>query len=221
MNLQQAIRERHTVRAYLNKPLSGSTLDDLRHELTSCARASGIRFELVLDDPHAFEGAIARYGGFSGVRNYVALIGEKAPDLEDRCGYYGEELVLKAQTLGLNTCWVALSFKRSKTPFHLASGERMPIVITVGYGVTQGVPSKSKRPEQVSNLSSDAPAWFRAGVQAALLAPTAINQQKFFLQLEGDRVRMKVGFGPYTKLDAGIVRRNFEIGAERGPEIWL
>ncbi len=37
------------------------------------------------------------------------MIGKKGPTLEESCGYYGERLVLLAQQLGLNTCWVAMT----------------------------------------------------------------------------------------------------------------
>lgn len=220
MDLKQAIHERHSVRTYSDRPLESAVVTKLQQELHECAAMSGLRFELVLNEPAAFEGMIARITGFSGVENYVALIGQRGPKLEDLCGYYGELLVLQAQALGLNTCWVAQSFKRSKTPYTVSSGERNPIVITVGYGTTPGTASPSKSPEQVSNISPDSPDWFREGVTAALLAPTAINQQKFFLEQKGDHVHMKVGHGPYVKLDAGIVRRNFEIGSGMGSEIW-
>jgi hypothetical protein len=37
------------------------------------------------------------------------LIRKKSDDLDEKVGYWGEQLVLLAQTLGLNTCWVGLS----------------------------------------------------------------------------------------------------------------
>ena len=57
------------------------------------------------------------------------------------------------------------------------------------------------------------PEWFRRGVQAALLAPTAMNQQKFTFTLQGDTVSAKAGTGFYSKVDLGIAKYHFEIGA--------
>ena len=57
------------------------------------------------------------------------------------------------------------------------------------------------------------PDWFRAGAEAALLAPTAMNQQKFLFVLDGNKVSAKAGFGFYTKIDLGIAKCHFEIGA--------
>ena len=59
------------------------------------------------------------------------------------------------------------------------------------------------------------PDWFRAGVEAALLAPTAINQQKFEINLNEDGT---VDFidkgGVLSKIDIGIVKYNFEVGSK-------
>ena len=65
-----------------------------------------------------------------------------------------------------------------------------------------------------------APYWFRKGVEAALLAPTAMNQQKFKFTLRGDTVSAKAGMGFYTKVDLGIVKYHFELGAGRDRFRW-
>ena len=160
--------------------------------------------------------SMARYGRFENAANYIAMIGKKAADLEERCGYYGEQLVLKAQELGLNTCWVALTHGKSRA--ETAPDEKEVILISLGYGKSQGAARKSKSISDVSNLSADSPEWFRKGVEAALLAPTAINQQKFKFELAGDHtVTAKAGaFGTCLKIDLGIVKCHFEIGAGRG-----
>lgn len=85
-----------------------------------CNRESGLHIQLVLDEPRGFGGLPAHYGKFSGVKNYIALIGKKSPNLEEACGYYGEKIVLRAQQLGLNTCWVAMTYSKVKTAFQIA-----------------------------------------------------------------------------------------------------
>lgn len=105
-------------------------------------------------------------------------------------------------------------------------------MIALGYGESQGVSHKIKTMEQVSNATSNSPSWFRKGVEAALLAPTAINQQKFsfFLQdQEGTKagckpkVLAKRGFSMvgYTKMDLGIAKLHFEIGAGKENFNWV
>ena len=110
MNLSEAIRERHSVRSYLTKAIDGDVKTDLLSFIDQCNQESGLHMQLVTDEPKAFDGFMAHYGKFSGVTNYIALIGKKGKDLEETCGYYGEKVALKAQQLGLNTCWVALTY---------------------------------------------------------------------------------------------------------------
>ena len=152
---------------------------------------------------------MARYGKFSGVANYIALVGKKSPKLDETLGYYGEKLVLKAQELGLNTCWVALTHGKSKAAVN--KGEKLVCLIALGYGVSQGVEHKNKPLQKLCNYSEQMPEWFLNGMNAALLAPTAMNQQKFRFELQPDEnVKASCGSGFYTKLDLGIVRYHFE-----------
>lgn len=220
MNLTEAMKERHSVRRYRNQPLSAEAVSAMRAEIDACNQESGLHIQLVMDEPKAFDGFMAHYGKFSGVRNYIALIGKKDSKLDEKCGYYGERLVLKAQQLGLNTCWVAMTYSKVKTEFSIDEGEKLCVVISIGYGETQGIPHKSKTVSEVSKTDGKMPDWFKSGVEAALLAPTAMNQQKFMFMLEGNKVAAKAGKGFYTKLDLGIVRYHFEIGAGKDVFQW-
>ena len=151
----EAIRARHSVRQYLNKPLKPDELAALRAEVDACNQESGLHIQLVTNEPKAFEGTMARYGKFSGVQNYFALVGKAGPDLQEKCGYWGERLVLKAQMMGLNTCWVALTFTKVKSAYTLNDGEKLAAVIALGHGANQGFPRKSKTMDEV--VKADGP----------------------------------------------------------------
>lgn len=146
MDLLQAMKERHSVRSYDEKSIEAGTVEKLRSFIKECNKESGLHMQLVLDEPHAFEGFMAHYGKFSGVRNYIALIGRKGNDLEEKCGYYGEKVVLYAQTLGLNTCWVGLTYSKVKSALQIDPEEKLCLVIAIGYGQTQGVSHNSNFP---------------------------------------------------------------------------
>lgn len=224
----ETIRARHSVRSYTDKPIEEEKLAALRDLVAACNSEGGLHIQLVVDDPKAFDSTLAHYGKFSGVRNYFALIGPKGDDLDEKLGYYGQRLVLAAQTLGLNTCWVGLTFKKNPDRLQIGKGEKLRCVIALGYGTTQGVSHKVKAAEKVSKAAGDAPEWFHKGVEAALLAPTALNQQKFTLELmDGNRVRAKAGWGILSKMemtfamvDLGIVKYSFEVGAGRENFEW-
>ncbi len=224
MDLMQTIQERHSVRAYTERAIDADTKAELTRAIDEVNRESGLHIQLVTDEPQAFQGMMARYGGFSGVRNYIALIGKKSAQLEEQCGYWGEHLVLLAQQLGLNTCWVGLTYKKLPSALSIQKGEKLALVIAVGYGQTQGKGHKIKEASEVASLGatdSAMPDWFANGVDAALLAPTAVNQQKFHFTLTDKGVVAEKGRGFYSACDLGIVKYHFEIGAQPHQVTWL
>ena len=115
MDLMEAMKERHSVRQYTDQTLDEEVIRLLTEEIDACNQESGLHIQLVKNEPKAFDGFMAHYGNFSGVTNYIAMVGKKCPALEETCGYYGERLVLKAQQLGLNTCWVAMTYSKVKS----------------------------------------------------------------------------------------------------------
>ena len=220
MTIQEAIVARHSVRAYKEQPLTEDVVKALEEKIAELNRKGNLHMQLILNEPKAFQGTLAKYGKFRGVNNYIVVAGKKADDLDERVGYYGEHLVLFAQTLGLNTCWVGLSYSKVPGTYVLEDGEKIACYIAIGYGETQDVGHKIKTVEQVSNANDTTPSWFKKGVEAALLAPTAINQQKFSFEYVGmkdghQQVRAKKGFSMigYTKIDLGIAKYHFEVGA--------
>lgn len=215
MELIEAMKQRHSVRQYTNKKIEADILTKLQTEIDACNKKGDLHIQLITNEPQAFDSFMAHYGKFSGVTNYIALVGKKSDKLDELCGYYGERLVLKAQQLGLNACWVAMTYKKIPNAFKIDKGEKLTVVISLGYGKTQGVKHKIKRAEQVSNISAETPEWFKTGVEAALLAPTAMNQQKFKLNYADGKVTAKAGLGFYTKIDLGIVKYHFEVASGR------
>ena len=228
MTLQEAIQARHSVRAYKEQPLTEDVVKVLEGQITILNREGKLHMQLILNEPKAFQGTMAKYGKFRNANNYIVMAGKKADDLDERVGYYGENLVLLAQTLGLNTCWVGLSYSKVPGTYVLEEGEKIACYIAIGYGETQGVGHKIKTVEQVSNASDITPSWFKKGVEAALLAPTAVNQQKFSFEYVGmsnnrHQVRAKKGFSMigYTQMDLGIAKYHFEVGAGKVNFEWL
>lgn len=220
MDWMKAIKDRHSVRHYLNKPLDKPLIRSIQQEIDECNQKSGLHIQLIANEPKAFEGALAHYGGFRGVSNYLALVGKDDAELHEKCGYYGEYLVLKAQAMGLNTCWVALTFSKIPGTFQVKQGEKLAVVIALGFGENQGKAHRSRSAESISNLSISSPEWFKQGVEAALLAPTAINQQKFYLKQTGNQVIATARLGPYSKMDLGIIKLHFELGAGKENFEW-
>lgn len=228
MTIQEAIEARHSVRSYREQPLTEEIVKLLKGKIDELNREGQLHIQLIMNEPRAFQGILAKYGKFRCVNNYLVMAGKKSDYLDERVGYYGEQLVLYVQTLGLNTCWVGLSYSKVPGTYVLDEGEKIACYIAIGYGETQGVGHKIKTVEQVSNASDITPTWFKKGVEAALLAPTAVNQQKFsfdYVGMENSRHKIlaKRGFSMigYTQMDLGIAKYHFEIGANKGNFDWV
>ena len=215
MNINDSIKNRHSVRKYTEKKIEGEVLEKLNNKIDDINSVSGLNIQLVTDEPKAFQSSLAKYGKFKGVNNYIVLIGKKGRNLSETCGYYGQKLVLYAQSIGLNTCWVALTYNKVDGAFRLGSDEKLACVIAIGYGENQGNKRKSKSISEVVDVPKDEmPDWFLKGVESALLAPTAVNQQKFKIKLlKENEIEIEPGLGFYTNIDLGIVKYHFEVGA--------
>ena len=216
MTTLEAIDARHSVRAYTEEPIPQELRERLDAFAAACNLESGLNVTIRYDDPAGFDSKLAHYGSFRNVRNYVVLKGKKGPDFDFLCGYYGEKLVLFAQQQGLNSCWAALTYNRRLVRELIPEGEALCMVIALGYGQTQGVPHRSKPLGDVTEGVEARPDWFTRGVEAALKAPTAVNQQKFAFSLaDGEPfVRVK-GLGSCTAVDLGIVAFHFEAASGR------
>lgn len=212
MERLKLMKQRHSVRQYKDialDPEQRAVLNELVEEIN---REAGLHIQIFYDEPQCFDSMMAHYGKFTGVKNYIALVGKKSSQLDETLGYYGEQIVLQIQELGLNSCWVAVTHGKSKAD--ICRGEKQRCLISFGYGETQGVPHKSKPLQEVCSCTENMPEWFRNGMEAALLAPTAMNQQKFFFALSSDSTITAVsGKGFYTKVDLGIAKYHFEMGS--------
>ena len=228
MELIEAIRARHSVRKYDSRPIEPEKVAALRAAIDRINAAQGLNIQLALEEPRSFSAGLWKYGQFSGVRNYLVMAGPKGSAAEEKIGFYGEELVLMAQTLGLSTCWVGLSYKKIPGTYTLREDDIVHCTISLGYGLNAGVQHPLWPIETFYEVEGEAdgvpPAWFLSGMEAAILAPTAVNQQKFrFILHPGNRVEAKPLFSlmGYTHIDLGIVKYHFEVAAGKENFTWL
>jgi hypothetical protein len=227
---------RHSRREYVVTPVG----PDLLSALERCSAAlspisSGVRPVVVRRlKRDIFVGVVGSYGKVRGASSALILIGEKGlPGIEQRVGYVGEALILEATRLGLSTCWVGGFFSNARTMEHveLSQGERVYAVSPLGFTPeTKSAEEKmmrniarshSRKPLEViaPGLKADVwPAWALAGLEAASLAPSAMNRQPWRFRLDGEVVTAGVKRGIDTPkvskwLDCGIAMLHFELGA--------
>jgi len=232
MNVLDAIEARVSRRVFLPTPIEPDKAERLMEMMVEINRERGLTFRYIENGGAAFEGLSRSYGMFRGVRAVLALAGKPDdPDLLEKCGYYGERIVLEATALGLGTCWVAGTFDRTHPELGVPDGDELACVIPVGY-----VPeSKALRERIIHGLThrkaadagdegfevdglGEAPAELRdairAGVKAVTKAPSAKNGKPIAIEWREGALRLTV---PDTYrmqwVDLGIAKYHFELAA--------
>lgn len=219
MTLQEAMKERHMVRKYKDKEISPDILEKLNANIQQNNEKYGLAMELRVNDTSAFN-AVIKLILAKGVKNFLVLSGIDAPDLDEKLGYCGADFMLHAQMLGLNTWWVGGTFNRGKLNAD-AGGNKVIGVIAFGYGESQGKQHKSKTYDDVAVYEGKTPIWFFDGVEAALLAPTALNKQVFSITGKDGKVKISCNNGIFTGADLGLVKYHFELGAGKNNFQWI
>lgn len=220
MNLQEAIKVRHTVRTYSGKPIEGDNLITLQEMIADVNKEGKLRIQLVNGVEGAFSKFIIHYGKWDNVTNYIALIGKDTPDLDQKCGYYGEKLALWALTAGLKSGWLDTQNGHEVPEIEIADGERLVCCIAIGESEQNGTGPKLKPIEERCEVDGEAPDWFWSGMEYARLAPTAGNQQLWKIVWDGANVSVKSEPGFLEKVDMGIARYHFELGSGKDHSIW-
>lgn len=208
-----AIKNRHSVRQYEDRRMDAEVVQKILKKIRELNQKGNLNIQFIENAGQTYDKLLNKAMGLGSAPSVIACIGPDGSDLDERVGYYGEQLVLFAQQLGLNTCWTG-TFNRKKIPVMVNDGERLVITIAIGYGVNAGKNHKSKTSLQVVESKSETPEWFNFGVEMALLAPTAVNQQKFRVSYQDGEVMIQDQGGILGKVDLGIVKYHFEVGAE-------
>ncbi len=217
----QEMQTRISQRRYLTAPLEEGVRTAVERIIEQYNRKAGLHISLVCGKSDVFTGHI------SSARNYLVLAGQAGdPHLEEKCGYYGEIVVLAATALGLSTCWVGGTYDRNLCLNHLNKGERLVCVIAIGYGAgstSAHTPHRStKSPGQLSANLSEAPEWFSEALTAVQLAPSAMNRQgvSFEWTDDGTVKGYATDSESFSMVDLGIAKLHFELGAHGGSWEW-
>jgi nitroreductase len=230
-----AILKRRSIRQYAAKPVEAAGLEAMRRVCAEFRPFPSARSVLVADPAEdIFRGIPGGYGKVRGAPALVAFVGNMdSPDVQEALGYTGEGVILEATALGLATCWVGgfFSSKRAAAIAKVSPNERVLAVTPVGYpkegsSLQEKAMSRFGRNWQRRPLSdlvtglkeNDRPEWMKAALEAARLAPSAMNRQPW--RFQGDRnsiiVSADSALNPTMvvskRLDCGIAMLHIEIG---------
>ena len=230
MFYREAIMRRKSRRSFVGKLPSISHVKMIREIIDDINVKNNLSIQMVIDQPDGFKGITSTYGIFSGVKNYIALIGPKDdPDIHEKLGYFGEQILLTCEILGYGTCWVGGTFDRKKCKCKVDENEVFKCAIVFGnvkknYSIKEIAMDKTlhsvnKKPKlQDLFYSHDTPPnWFIEGMRMVERAPSAINKMPVKFFYSGDGVMAKVK-NPKTinYYDLGIAKFHFQVGADNG-----
>lgn len=231
-----AIKIRKSRRRFTGEPIHSETLEQMEESLLHMNSGSeGVRGVIVTTQPDkVFKGIIGSYGKIKNPPAYIAFIGNMKDGLvQEKLGYFGESVILEATSKGLATCWIGGFFdeKVVKQQISLKDDEKVLAVTPIGYSpeafeseeklMSLSVSSHKRKPltDLVQGLAeTEWPSWIRSGLEAARLAPSAVNRQPWRFRVEADEVTVKIDhnflpFGISKRLDCGIAMLHFELGA--------
>lgn len=181
-----------------------------------------------------FKGAIGHYGKIKDAPAFVAFIGDMDnPYIHEQVGYLGEGIILEATVLNLATCWVGALFQPeiAASLAGINENERVLAVTPIGHAVEDwsleerimtGFGRKHQRKplkELVTGLEEKKwPMWMKKALEAARLAPSAVNRQPWRFYLEIDSITISVDnlkdtFNISKRLDCGIAMLHIEIAS--------
>ena len=218
MDLKEAMQKRHMVRKYIDKSLPDDLINRINERISMNNEKHKLRMKLMINNNKGVN-SIMKLIMAKGVNNFIILAGDNSENFDESLGYSGADIMLYAQTLGLNTWWVGGTFNRSVSQY--VENKKVTGIIAIGYGESQGKPHKSKMVEDVSKYNGTViPSWFISGVDGALLAPTALNKQDFMIIGDGNKVKIECDNGIFTGSNVGLIKYHFELGAGKENFEW-
>ena len=161
-----AIKTRHSVRNYTDRKIEEDKVEALTALINECNVEGNLHLQFIADAGETFNRLLNKVMGLSSAPSLIACVGPEDDTVQERIGYYGERIVLAAQEMGLNTCWAG-TFNKANVNAEVASGEKLYIVIAIGYGANQGKQHKSKSPSEVS---SSVNSYAKAGAGRAFIS---------------------------------------------------
>ncbi|MFC1971754.1 nitroreductase family protein [Chloroflexota bacterium] len=231
----RVIKPRRSRRQFEPRPLESKLLGHINSICNDFRPFSDARAVFVTDNPETvFKGAIGPYGKVKNAPAFVAFIGNtESSNAQEHVGYTGESIILEAEAMNLATCWVAGFFRRKvvESLINISKNERVMAVAPIGYATkVQSIEERimtgfgiTHRRKKLSGLvtglvESKWPQWIKLSLEAARLAPSAVNRQPWRFHIEPDSITVSVNvmkreYGISKRLCCGIAMLHIETAA--------
>lgn len=228
----QLLHNRHSVRAFATDTIDNALLNKLKAEVTMTnTHQHGLKFKIVTGDPEPFKAFSRSYGSFINPRDYLAAVVDTAVEnVYERAGYFAEQFVIKAVSLGLATCFVGGTFNEGKVKVPLRAGEKVLFVVLFGYPLgkerflsklTAKITHSKKMTladffvpkENLKEALARFP-MLQRGLEGVACAPSALNKRPVRVRLDGKEGNLSpCAFvehpDPKNLIDLGIAKFNY------------
>ncbi len=223
--MREAITKRVSRRSFTGVPFTAEEQNKIHALVESANQESGLLITFLENAGTEFGSFRKTYGMFKNVRSILVMKGPKDDlDLREKCGYYGESIVLDLVDLGIDSCWVGGTF--DKAGFPVDGAEELVCLIVIGkteklsmkeklLRAGSGASKNRKTLEERLTSTAEIPDWVRNGIEAVRLAPSAVNKQKPHFTYDGKTLTASVDVDYHLDLvDLGIAKKHFESEAD-------
>jgi hypothetical protein len=216
-------------RSYEGREIDSDKVKCIENLITEINSESGLSIQLIKNGKEVFNSFKSTYGLITGVKSFIALVGNKdIENVENKLGYFGEFIVLEATKLGLGTCWIGGTYdkKVAQNIINFKDNENMYCIISIGHVkenknlkeklVSSFSKNKKTFNEVLISKEKEIPTWVKSGIEAVIKAPSAINKQPWKYSFNQNIVKVyleKENHG-YEHIDVGISMAHFELGAK-------
>ena len=83
MEILELMKQRHSVRQYKDIAIDSKQRTVLNEMIEKINNEAELHIQIFYDEPQCFDSMMAHYGKFTGVKNYIALVGKKSPKLDE------------------------------------------------------------------------------------------------------------------------------------------
>jgi nitroreductase len=243
LSLQEAIRVRHSTRRYADQTVSEEIRRQLfdRAAEAEHLHTPGVRLELV-NGREQVASILSRYAGIYGLVQgaphlILGILSEDSDGARLDLGYVLEQVVLEATRLGADTCWMTGSYEPDEAAqaVEVASGESVAAAIALGYAredrlarlhdtvVRRMAGAHQRKPlEELVFDGRWGEPWHTQEadeamvkmLEAARLAPSAINRQPWRFVLRPGEIHGTVRAVDTGPIDAGITMSHITLVAK-------
>lgn len=233
MEPYEAIFKRKSTRQYSTEPLTDDEISTVEKIVESADRLkdTGLKVHIVRDGKvvhELFKGIISNYTKVIAP-HYLVVTSDDVPGWRENSGYTVEQIVLELTRIGLATCWIGGHADREslKTTLGVDRSRVAGVFIAFGKPAVEGDqyrkdPGDAKRKPLAQIVTGQPDETWTTILEAARIAPSAVNSQPWRFFIEPDRVDLCIVrlnpvaqrlYGALTPVDAGIVLKHVVIAA--------